>query len=64
MRKRLLLIIALITLVAVALVGCSEGGSPCSSTLTILSISEGDVFVMEAGTDSWEEAQGGMSLEI
>ena len=64
MRKKLLLIIALITLGALALVGCSEGGSPCSSTLTILSISEGDVFVMEAGTDSWEEAQGGMSLEI
>jgi VCBS repeat-containing protein len=64
MRKKLLLIIALITLGALALVGCSEGGSPCSSTLTILSISEGDVLVMKAGTDSWEEAQGGMSLEI
>jgi len=63
MRKKLLLILALITLVALASVGCSGEGSPCSSTLTILSISEGDVFVMEAGTDSWEEAQGGMSLE-
>ena len=63
MRKKLLLILALITLVALASIGCS-GGSPCSSTLTILSISEGDVFVMKAGTDSWEEAQGGMSLEI
>ena len=63
MRKKLLLILALITLVALASVGCS-GGSPCPSTLTILSISEGDVFVMEAGTDSWEEAQSGMSLEI
>ena len=62
MRKKLLLILALITLVALASIGCS-GGSPCSSTLTILSISEGDVFVMKAGTDSWVEAQGGMSLE-
>ena len=63
MRKKLLLILALITLVALALVGCSEGGSPCSSTLTILSITEGDVLVMKAGTDSWVEAQGGISLE-
>jgi VCBS repeat-containing protein len=33
------------------------------STLTMLSITEGDVFVMKAGTDSWTEAQVGMSLE-
>ena len=64
MCKKLVLVLALITLVALASVGCSAEGSPCSSTLTILSISEGDVFVMEAGTDSWEEAQSGMSLEI
>ena len=34
------------------------------STLTMLSITEGNVFVMKAGTDSWIEAQVGMSLEI
>jgi uncharacterized repeat protein (TIGR01451 family) len=33
------------------------------STLTMLSITEGDVFIMKAGTDSWIEAQVGMSLE-
>jgi len=33
------------------------------STLTMLSITEGNVFVMKAGTDSWIEAQVGMSLE-
>jgi len=34
------------------------------STLTMLSITEGNVFLMKAGTDSWIEAQVGMSLEI
>jgi VCBS repeat-containing protein len=33
------------------------------STLTMLSITEGDVFIMKAGTDNWTEAQVGMSLE-
>jgi len=33
------------------------------STLTVLSITEGNVFVMKAGTDSWIEAQVGISLE-
>jgi uncharacterized repeat protein (TIGR01451 family) len=33
------------------------------STLTMLSITEGNVFVMKAGTDSWIEAQVGMSIE-
>jgi hypothetical protein len=59
MRKKLLPILALTILVASALVGC--GYSP--STLTILSIAEGNVFVMKAGTDSWTEAQVEMSLE-
>jgi hypothetical protein len=62
MGKKLLALLVLTVLVASALVGCS-GGSPCSSTLTVLSISEGDVLVMKGGTDSWEEAQVGMSLE-
>jgi len=63
MRKKLLLIIALTILVALALVGCGGGGSPCPSTLTILSITEGDVFVM-AGTDDWVEAEVEMELEV
>jgi uncharacterized repeat protein (TIGR01451 family) len=33
------------------------------STLTVLSISVGDVLVMKAGTDEWIEAQVGMSIE-
>jgi uncharacterized repeat protein (TIGR01451 family) len=34
------------------------------STLTILSMTEGNILVMKAGTDSWIEAQVGMSLEV
>jgi VCBS repeat-containing protein len=66
MYKKLLLILALSILVALTLVGCSGsgGGSPCPSTLTILSITEGDVSVMKAGTDSWTEAQVEMELEV
>ena len=60
MRKRLLSILVLSILVASTLVGC--GSSP--STLTVFSIAEGDVFVMKAGTDSWTEAEVGMSLEV
>ena len=60
MCKKLLSILVLTTLVASTLVGCNQEPS---STLTILSITEGDVFVMKAGTDSWVEAQVGMSLE-
>jgi uncharacterized repeat protein (TIGR01451 family) len=33
------------------------------STLTMLSITQGNVFVLKAGTDRWIEAQVGMSLE-
>lgn len=64
MRKKLLLILALTILVASTLVGCSGGGSPCPSTLTILSITEGDVSVMKAGTDDWVEAEVEMELEV
>ena len=63
MRNKLLLILALSILVASTLAGCG-GGSPCPSTLTILSITEGDVFVMKAGTDDWVEAQAEMELEV
>jgi hypothetical protein len=62
MRKKLLSILVLSILVASTLVGCGQASST-PSTLTILSITEGNVFVMKAGTDSWIEAQVGMSLE-
>jgi hypothetical protein len=57
MRKKLLSMLVLSILVASTLVGCAP------STLTILSITEGNVSVMKAGTASWIEAQAGMSLE-
>ena len=63
MRKKLLLILALTILVASTLAGCG-GGSPCPSTLTILSITEGDVSVMKAGTNDWVEAEVEMELEV
>jgi hypothetical protein len=63
MRKKLLLILALTILVASTLVSCS-GGSPCPSTLTILSITEGEVLVMKAGTNDWVEAEAEMELEV
>jgi VCBS repeat-containing protein len=62
MCKRLLPISVLFVLLASGLVGCGDGSST-PSTLTILSAVEGDVSVMEAGTDSWTEGQVGMSLE-
>jgi len=58
MRKRLLSMLVLSVLLASTLVGCGS-----SSTLTILSITEGNVSVMKAGTGSWVEAQVGMSVE-
>jgi VCBS repeat-containing protein len=63
MHKKLLSIVALIILAASTLVGCSEAPSG-SSTLTILSITEGDVFVMKAGADDWTEATIEMTLEV
>jgi hypothetical protein len=60
MRKRLLSILVLFVMVASALVGCD----PSPSTLTILSITEGDVLVMKAGADDWIEAEVEMSLGV
>jgi hypothetical protein len=60
MRSRLLTILVLSVLVCSTLVGCAS--SP--STLTILSITDGHVSVMEAGSASWTEAEVGMSLEV
>ena len=62
MRRKLLLILALTILVASTIVGCG-GGSPCS-TLTILSVTEGEVLVMKEGTDDWVGAEFEMELEI
>jgi len=62
MRKKLLLILALTVLVASLVVGCGEG-SPCS-TLTILSITEGEVLIMKEGTDDWVPAEQGTELDI
>ena len=61
MRKKLLSILALTILIASTLVGC---GQDSPSTLTILSITEGNVFVMKAGTGDWIEGDVGMSLEV
>jgi len=63
MRKKLLLILALTTLVASTVAGCG-GGSPCPSTLTILSITEGEVFIMKEGTDDWVGTVAGTELDI
>jgi hypothetical protein len=62
MRKKLLIVLTLTILVASIVVGCG-GGSPCS-TLTILSITEGDVSVMKEGTGDWVPAEQGTKLEI
>ena len=62
MSRKLLLILALTILVASIVVGCGEG-SPCS-TLTILSITEGEVLIMKEGTGDWVPAEQGMELDI
>jgi hypothetical protein len=64
MPKKLFLLLILTILVASTFLGCGGGGSPCPPTLTILSITEGDVFVMKAGKDDWVEAQVEMELEV
>jgi len=62
MGRRLLPTLVLLILVISTLVGCGQNSSN-PSTLTILSITEGDVFVTKAGADDWIEAEVGMSLE-
>jgi hypothetical protein len=62
MYKKLLSILVLIVIVASTLVGCSGSGTPCS-TLTILSVTDGDVLVMKEGTNDWGDVQVGMELE-
>jgi uncharacterized repeat protein (TIGR01451 family) len=73
MRKKLLSILIMCVLVALILGGCGEGSSngggthvpptTPTSTLTMLSITAGNVFIMKAGTDNWILGQVGMSLE-
>jgi len=60
MGKKLLSVLVLSILVAATLISCGSS----DSVLTILSITEGDVSVMKAGTGSWIEAQVGTSLEV
>jgi VCBS repeat-containing protein len=65
MRKKLLVMLLLSVLVAMTLIGCDGGeASPCPSTLTILSITEGDVSVMSEGMDDWVPAEAEMELDI
>jgi len=54
--------LALTILMGSTLVGCG-GDSSTPSTLTTLSAIDGDVSVMEAGTDIWTEGEVGMFLE-
>ena len=63
MRKKLLVILVLTILVASTAVGCGEE-SPTPSAVATLSEIEGNVSMMEEGTDSWMEGQLGMSLEV
>jgi VCBS repeat-containing protein len=62
MCRKLLSTLVLVILVAPTLIGCGQNASN-HSALTTLSAIEGDVSVMEAGTDDWIEAEVGMSLE-
>jgi Leucine-rich repeat (LRR) protein len=59
MRKRLLSILVLSILVTSTSISCGH-----TSTLTILSITEGSVSVMKEGSASWTEAEVGMSLGV
>jgi len=61
MCKKLLAILLLSILVGSALIGC-DGSEGCPSTLTILSITEGDVSVMKEGTD--DEVPAGPEMEL
>jgi VCBS repeat-containing protein len=62
MANRLLSILALTILMGSTVIGCGAG-SPTPATLTTLSAIDGDVWVMEARTDSWTEGEVGISLE-
>jgi len=63
MRRKLLLILALTVLAASIIVGCGDG-SPCPSTLTILSVTDGEVLVMKEGANDWVGAVSGTELDI
>jgi hypothetical protein len=63
-RKPLLIIIVAVLAAAVAmsLALMHRGQPPSDPTLTILSMTQGNVLVKRAGTSNWIEAQIGMSL--
>ncbi len=58
MQRMLFLVIAALLVIGSVLPGCAP------ATLTIFSITEGDVLVMKAGTDDWTDAAVGMSLGV
>jgi len=64
MHRKLLHILALAIIVASTLIGCGGGGTPCSLTPTILSITGGEVFIMKGSTDDWVAAEAEMELEV
>ena len=61
MRREVALVLALTILGNLPSGGC---GGEAASTLTILSITEGGVSMMQASTEDWVEAEAGMSLGI
>jgi VCBS repeat-containing protein len=65
MRKKLLAMLLLSVLVAITLIGCDgAGGSPCPPTLTILSITDGDVSIMKEGANDWVLAESETELKV
>jgi len=62
MCKKLLSILVLSILLASTLFGC--GGGQSTPSLTIFSMTGGNVSVMKAGTGNWIAAQAGMCLEV
>jgi len=54
--------LVLLILVVTTLASCG-GGSSTSSTLTTVSAIDGDVSAMRAGTNTWTEAEVGMSVQ-
>ena len=63
-KKRILIGTVAVAVVAIVVIVSVLAFSPEESEqLTVLSLSEGDVLVMKAGTGNWEEGQTGQQLE-
>jgi hypothetical protein len=62
-KKLLIITFSLVAVAAAIIVSTSVLAGKSSEQLSILSIDEGNVLVMKAGTNNWIEAQIGMSLE-